>query len=168
MVRNKQRGFTLIELVVVIVILGILAAFAVPRFMGLEGDARASTVKNFGGALLTAATMARAKCQAQDCGAAGSVTIDGQPVTMINGYPNAATIQLTLDMANAGFTPTVAANNVLFRKVGGGANCFVRYTQAANANARPTIGYAWATPPANASATVIATFNNNLSTACRG
>ncbi|HKT72384.1 MAG TPA: prepilin-type N-terminal cleavage/methylation domain-containing protein, partial [Steroidobacteraceae bacterium] len=38
--RSIQRGFTLIELVVVIVVLGILAAFAVPKFMGLENQAR--------------------------------------------------------------------------------------------------------------------------------
>ncbi len=54
----KQRGFTLIELVVVIVILGILAAFAVPRFMGLEDKARTATLTSMQGSLLSAATMA--------------------------------------------------------------------------------------------------------------
>jgi MSHA pilin protein MshA len=160
MIKLKQNGFTLIELVVVIVILGILAAFAVPRFMGLEGEARASTVKSFGGTILAAATMARGKCQAQDCGATGTVVVDNQNITMVNGYPSAATIQNALDMANSGFTATVNATNVRFQKTGGGLTCYVQYNQAPNANARPTIVYQW--PVTNAA------FNRNLSDACRG
>jgi MSHA pilin protein MshA len=41
---NKQAGFTLIELVIVIVILGILAATAIPKFIDIQGDARASSL----------------------------------------------------------------------------------------------------------------------------
>ena len=47
----KQKGFTLIELVVVIVILGILAATALPKFVDLSGDARTAAVQGFAGAI---------------------------------------------------------------------------------------------------------------------
>ena len=51
---QKQKGFTLIELVVVIVILGVLAAVALPRFMNATEDAHSAAVKGTGGALAAA------------------------------------------------------------------------------------------------------------------
>ena len=51
---TKQQGFTLIELIIVIVILGILAVTAAPRFLNLQGDANAATVQGVKGAMNSA------------------------------------------------------------------------------------------------------------------
>jgi MSHA pilin protein MshA len=161
MIKSKQNGFTLIELVVVIVILGILAAFAVPRFMGLEGEARASTIKSMAGTLMSAASMARAKCQAQGCGNGGTVQIDGRNVVMAGGYPNRAGIINTLQTTE-GFTRTnQGANAVRFAKTGGGTTCWVQYTEAVAPNP-PTITYGVAGTPN------VGNFNRDLSNACAG
>lgn len=166
MIKSTQRGFTLIELVVVIVILGILAAFAVPRFMNLEGDARAATLKSYGGALLAAATMARAKCQAQDCGSV--VRIDNVDITMVNGYPNRDSIAALMDPSAAkSFRGAIQGTTAQrFTRVGGGANCWVQYNQAGT-NSPPTVTYYY-TLANNPSDVAVRDFNRNLATVCRG
>jgi MSHA pilin protein MshA len=60
---KQQKGFTIIELVVVIVILGILAAVAFPRFQDLSGDARQAVVNGAAAALKSAAVISYAKAQ---------------------------------------------------------------------------------------------------------
>ncbi|MFC4258398.1 type II secretion system protein [Marinobacter lacisalsi] len=92
---RKSAGFTLIELVMVIVILGILAAFALPRFADLGGEARASTVEGAYGAIKSASAIAHSKALAVGNDPA-SVALEGGSINMINGYPQA------LDAGNGG------------------------------------------------------------------
>jgi MSHA pilin protein MshA len=61
-IRKQISGFTLIELIIVIVILGLLAATAAPRFMGMSSDARIATLKALDGSLKSTAKLVRFKC----------------------------------------------------------------------------------------------------------
>jgi MSHA pilin protein MshA len=135
MFKVVPRGFTLVELVVVITILGILAAFAVPRFLSLDSSARAASVNALAGSLRSADALTHGLWLAS--GSPASVTMEGNVITMTNGYPNLATINLTL-ADTTGFTYTSATG--VFTKNGAPtpANCSVTYT-AAVAGSAPTI-----------------------------
>ncbi|MFB2734450.1 type II secretion system protein [Shewanella mangrovisoli] len=91
---KRQQGFTLIELVVVIIILGILAVTAAPKFINLQSDARKSTVEGVKAALQGANTLiySKAALAGKEKAAAQTVTIaTGVDVTTDYGYLNSAT-----------------------------------------------------------------------------
>ena len=135
--KKSSQGFTLIELVVVITILGILAAFAIPRFANLEVEARGAAVQGLGGSVRSAATLAHSLSLATGAAPAASVTMEGQVITMANRYPTLADIENAL-LDTTGFT--FDARTGVFVKDGATtpANCSVTYAEAA-ANASPAI-----------------------------
>jgi len=129
MFRSVQRGFTMIELVVVIVILGILAAFALPKVMGLEDQARITALNAMTGSIRSAANMAHGVWLAN--GNTSAITVDGVSITMLNGYPNAAGIQ-SLIQDSTGFTVKAAGTTTTFTPVNAKipATCNVVYNTA--------------------------------------
>lgn len=138
---RKEKGFTLIELVMVIVILGILAAFALPRFADLGGDARAASIQGVYGAVRSANAIVRSACLADsDCdqtaGTGESVTLEGQPVALAYGYPTQASI-LTAAQIDANDFDTTTAGTIAANNTSG--TCEVTFVEATGATDAPDI-----------------------------
>lgn len=122
---GNEKGFTLIELIVVIVLLGILAATAIPRYQDMAAEARTAGANAVLAAAKGAAVMNFARHLANDAvtpisiGATGAaylitlidseypLTVSGSDISInVNGIPYIMTVQTT---ENIGATPPVAA-----------------------------------------------------------
>lgn len=150
----QTKGFTLIELVVVIVILGILAATALPKFVDLGADARVAAVNNLAGAMKSAAELAHSKCVvvpgcvAERRGSAKINIPDGTQNYMFYGYPTGLTrpndfsgIKDWVDITGFTIYETGLGPNAYFYKDGApdSKNCYVYYIETYNVNIPPSI-----------------------------
>lgn len=152
---NKQNGFTLVELVAVIVLLGILSVAALPRFIDLRGDARTATLEAIAGSTHSAAVQVYAKALIQNKTSANQDVIDGSDLIATEfGYPaaNDATNKedisdlVPIDDDTVGWA--VANDAITDRVIGydddgdgdiAEHNCYVTYTESSVAGTLPDI-----------------------------
>jgi MSHA pilin protein MshA len=136
--RTPQGGFTLIELVVVIVILGILAAFAIPRFANIAKDARVSALNGLAGSLRSTSALVHGMALAQNQnGATGTVSLEGASIALVNGYPKADATGIIAALNNldaATYTVVAGTGTVTIEVVGASdpTKCSVKYDDAAS------------------------------------
>ncbi len=158
--RTAHSGFTLIELIVVITIIAILAAVALPRLIDAQHDARIAKAKAMYGSIRSATALAKARCELDIasnvvgtfiCNATGGyANMEGTAVTMLNRYPtaNAQGIQAAaainpaadgLDILNAG-GPGLAAI-MSYAVVGAPTpnDCRISYTASGVVGAAPVL-----------------------------
>lgn len=105
----RLKGFTIIELVVVIVILGIVSVTAASKFLNLQTDARISTLNGLKGGMEGASAMLYGKTSALglDKAASASVNIEGDDISVVYGYPAAMNDQTWSQLIESTFLDAV-------------------------------------------------------------
>ncbi len=138
---KKNQGFTLIELIVVIVVLGILAVTAAPKFIGVQDEANGAVADGIVGSITSAMSMTHGKALVSGNTAEDDSVSDSNlgTIEMVFGYPEAsnAGVGVVIDIPQ-GWTPgnTSAATNTYTLEKDG---CTVTYTEASDSSTPATV-----------------------------
>ena len=138
--RTRSRGFTQIELAVVVAVMVLLASFAIPRFTAIENEGRVSAVASLSASIRNASALAHAQWLAS--GRPETIEVEGLTVTMRNGYPDAGETGLPAALPDsAGFAATIAGDKVVYKKYGAPRpdQCSVVYSPPSSLGTPPKI-----------------------------
>ncbi|WP_144212320.1 type II secretion system protein [Shewanella donghaensis] len=150
---QKQQGFTLIELVVVIIILGILAVVAAPKFINLQGDARVSTLQGAKAAIQSANSLVYSKAAlageekkllgSVDIGISDGAVTPSNLVATVYGYlagtPAAIEHAASFDASEWDVTVSNSTSgDVKIQQVGSPDSCFIEYKESTVSGSLPT------------------------------
>lgn len=129
---KKQAGFTLIELVIVIIILGILAVTAAPKFLNLQDDAKKAAAQGVQSAVSSAAQLVYSKAALKGVESAASGAVSGANNTSIDvvyGYPAATEDGIAKAVSVDGsWSGAVSGSNYVYSTTS--STCSVEYTPA--------------------------------------
>ncbi len=143
---KRNSGFTLIELVIVIIVLGILAATAVPKFINLQDDAKVSALRGAEAAIHSAANIVYSKAAIDgiEDEASDDISDNGTTIDTVYGYPAATEDGIAESVELTGFRHEVGNDGYIFwqgdasSSVPTNNDCTVTY-KAATSGARYTV-----------------------------
>jgi MSHA pilin protein MshA len=151
---KRSAGFTLIELVIVIIILGILAVTAAPKFLNLQADAKEGVLKGVEASMKSASSLVYSKSVIAGLEArpSGAVSVNGVSVVVVNGYPRADEVIGLLDISATSSATATSGSDFYYKLTGtsdvsvwplgsnyDNAACSVKFTNSASTGEQPKV-----------------------------